>query len=116
MPQPQVESYRFGHMVVDGEKHTNDLILLPDRVVPNWWRDQGHRLSAADLDQVFDARPEVLVVGTGASGVMDVPPQTRRAVEEAAIELRVARTGRAWKLYNQLQEERPTAGAFHLTC
>ncbi|MFW6115633.1 MAG: Mth938-like domain-containing protein [Chloroflexota bacterium] len=116
MPQPHVESYNFGHMVVDGQEHTNDLILLPDRVIPNWWCDQGHRLSAGDLEQVVDAQPEVLVVGTGASGVMDVPAETRRAVEEAGIELHVARTGQAWKRYNQLQEERPTAGAFHLTC
>lgn len=39
-------------MVVDGGKHTNDLILLPHRVIPDWWRDQGHRLSTGDLDQV----------------------------------------------------------------
>lgn len=116
MSPPRIESYGFGHMVVDGEKHTNDLILLPDRVIPNWWRDQGHRLSVEDLDRVIDARPEVLVVGTGASGLMQVPAETRRAVQEAGIELQVARTGQAWKLYNELQEQRPTAGAFHLTC
>ncbi len=116
MPEPQVESYSFGEMVVDGEKYTNDLILLPDRVIPNWWRDQGHRLSADDLEDVFEAQLEVLVVGTGANGVMDVPRQTRQAVEEAGIELKVARTGEAWQMYNDLQDRRATAGAFHLTC
>jgi hypothetical protein len=116
MHAPEVESYRFGHMVVDGEEHTNDLILLPDRVVSNWWRDQGHRLSIADLDEVFNAQPEVLVVGTGANGVMQVPQETRQAIREAGIELEVAKTGQAWKRYNDLQQERATAGAFHLTC
>lgn len=116
MRDPQVESYSFGHIVVEGEEHTNDLILLPDRVFPNWWRDQGHRLSADDLEAVFEAQPEVLVVGTGASGVMDVPRETRQAVRDAGIELEVARTGEAWRRYNDLQQGRPTAGAFHLTC
>ncbi len=116
MPNPQVDSYSFGHMVVEGEEHTNDLILLPDRVVANWWRDQGHRLSADDLQPVFEARAEVLVVGTGASGVMDVPRETRQAVRDAGIELEIARTGEAWQRYNDLQDRRPTAGAFHLTC
>lgn len=116
MRAPEVESYRFGQMVVDGEEHTNDLILLPDRVISNWWRDQGHRLSVVDLEEVFDAQPEVLVVGTGANGVMRVPEETREAVRQAGIELEIAKTGQAWKRYNDLQQERAAAGAFHLTC
>jgi len=116
MRAPEIDSYRFGHMVVDGEEYTNDLILLPDRVLSNWWRDQGHRLSIADLDAVFDAQPEVLFVGTGASGVMDVPAKTRQAIRDAGIDLEVARTDQAWKRYNDVQHERAVAGAFHLTC
>ncbi len=116
MSAPHVESYRFGHIVVDGEAYTNDLILLPDRVVPNWWREQGHRLSPKDLEAVFAAEPEVLVVGTGAHGVMKVPGKTKQATREAGIELRIAQTGSAWQLYNDLQGKKKTAGAFHLTC
>ena len=116
MSAPQVESYEFGQMVVDGEKYTKDLILLPERVIPNWWREQGHRLSAKDLEEVLAAQLEVLVVGTGAHGVMQVPTQTRQAMQEAGVELRIAETGRAWRLQNDLREKRTTAGAFHLTC
>ncbi len=116
MRSPQIQSYRFGHMVVDGEQHTQDLILLPDRVATNWWRKTGHRLDVEDLDQVLHAAPEILVVGTGAHALMIVPQETRQAVEAAGIELRVARTGEAWQTYNDLRERRRTAGAFHLTC
>ena len=116
MSAPQIESYQFGRMVVDGETHTDDLILLPDRVIAGWWRDQGHSLSANDLEDVFEASPDVLVVGTGANGVMDVPQETRETVREAGIELKIAQTGEAWRLYNDLRDERDTAGAFHLTC
>ncbi|MGD2104428.1 MAG: Mth938-like domain-containing protein [Anaerolineae bacterium] len=116
MSTPKVESYRFGKMVVDGRRHTNDLILLPDRVISNWWRERGHRLSAKDLEDVLEARPEVLVVGTGAHGVMKVPQETHRAVRQAGIELRIADTDAAWRTYNDLRQDRETAGAFHLTC
>ncbi len=116
MNAPQVESYSFGRMTVDGERHSKDLILLPDRVLPHWWRNQGHQLSPEDLEAVFDAAPEVLVVGTGAYERMTVPSQTREAVEEAGIDLHVDETGEAWQLYNNLQQEKRTAGAFHLTC
>jgi hypothetical protein len=116
MSAPQVESYEFGRMVVDGQAYTRDLILLPDRVIPNWWREQGHRLSPEDLQAVFAAQSKTLVVGTGAHGRMKIPLETRQAAQEAGIELRIVATDRAWRLYNDLQKSRKTAGAFHLTC
>jgi hypothetical protein len=113
---PRVEDYRFGRMVVDGTPHTRDLILLPDRVMANWWRKEGHRLSVADVQAVIDAAPEIAVIGTGAYGRMRVPQETRRALRAEGIDLRVARTGDAWRVYNDLRERHATAGAFHLTC
>ena len=73
MDVPEIQDYQFGRMVVDGEPHTRDLVLLPDRVVANWWRKEGHRLDVEDLREVLDAVPKVLVVGTGAYGRMKVP-------------------------------------------
>jgi len=56
------------------------------------------------------------VVGTGAYGLMQIPEETRRTLEAADIELRAARTGKAWRTYNDLRERQRTAGAFHLAC
>jgi hypothetical protein len=112
MAAPIIQGYRFGRMVVDGVVHHQDLLLLPERVVPGWWRQQGHRLALEDLE----AAPDVLVVGTGASGVMEVPALTRRSLADAGIELVVLPTTEAWQRYNELSSRRRTAGAFHLTC
>jgi len=116
MAPPHIESYRFGRMVVDGKSHIRDLILLPDRVVANWWRKEGHRLLPDDLGEVLAAAPEVLVVGTGAFGMMRVAPETEEALRSAGVELRVAPTEEAMRIYNDIRERRRTAGAFHLTC
>jgi hypothetical protein len=43
----RIEGYSFGRVVVDGEEQTRDVIVLPDRVVTNWWRQDGHALAAA---------------------------------------------------------------------
>ncbi len=116
MAPPRIESYRFGRMVVDGTAHTRDLILLPDRVIGNWWRKEGHRLIPDDLEPVLEAAPEVLVVGTGAFGRMKVTEEARRVLEAAGIDLVVANTGEAVQRYNDLRGRKRTAGAFHLTC
>lgn len=113
---PRVEGYGFGFMVVDGVKHTRDLILLPDRVVEGWWRKEGHKLSLEDLGEVVRAGVEVLVVGTGYFGRMKVPDDVKRRLEERGIKVIELKTGEAWKKYNELAEGGRVAGAFHLTC
>ena len=42
---PKIDDYDFGRIVVDGLEQTRDVILLPGRVVLNWWRQDGHRCS-----------------------------------------------------------------------
>jgi hypothetical protein len=64
----RIEHYEFGRIVVDGQEERRDLIILPDRVVRNWWRQDGHALVLEDLDEVLDDLPEHLVIGTGAHG------------------------------------------------
>jgi hypothetical protein len=42
---PKIDDHDFGRIVVDGLEQTRDVILLPGRVVLNWWRQDGHRCS-----------------------------------------------------------------------
>lgn len=116
MAQPKIESYKFGHIVIDGEAHENDVIILPGKVIANWWRDEGHSLNTSDLEAVFEHKPDVLVIGQGSYGRMDVPADTRQALEEAGIEVIDQKTDQAYQTYNRLRDERNVAAALHLTC
>jgi len=113
---PAIEHYRFGAIIVDGQCYTQDLIILPDRIIAGWWRQEGHALYPGDLTAVFEAAPEVLVVGTGAYGMMRVTEETHRALEAAGIRLIAAPTAEAVKTYNELRKKTHVAAAFHLTC
>jgi hypothetical protein len=111
----RIEGYRFGRVVVDGTEQTRDVIVLPHRVIPNWWRKEGHALVLADLDEVLDDLPERLVVGTGADGRMQPDPDCVRRLEERGIEVEIFRTEEAVRRYALLDQTR-TAAALHLTC
>jgi hypothetical protein len=74
---PKIDEYDFGRIVVDGVEQTQDVILLPGRVVPNWWRQDGHSLVLDDLAAVLDEIPERLIVGTGAHDGRGGPPLRR---------------------------------------
>ena len=51
---PKIDDYDFGRIVVDGVEQTRDVILLPGRVVPNWWRHDGHTLVPCARTRVRD--------------------------------------------------------------
>ncbi|MEJ2314449.1 MAG: MTH938/NDUFAF3 family protein [Nitrospirota bacterium] len=80
------------------------------------WRREGHYLRPEDLGGVVAAKPDVVVIGTGANGVMQVPEKTVRWLEEKGIAVKVARTAEAVKLYNRLCRDTRVVAALHLTC
>jgi len=113
----RIDSYSFGVMKVDGTEYRGDLIVFPDRVKSSWWRKEGHSLATEDLDDVLEFKPEVLVIGKGASGLMDVPASTQKALQQAGIEVIAEHTGQAWHIFNeQMEKGKKAVGAFHLTC
>ena len=116
MSAPKIETYRFGHLVVDGQTHSKDLIILPDHVVGGWWRQEGHAVHPDDLALVLDADPEILIVGQGAYGRMQVTSEANQSLQAANIELIAQPTEQACQTYNQMREQRRVAAALHLTC
>jgi hypothetical protein len=111
----RLEDYSFGHLVVDGQEQTRDLIVLPDRVKTNWWRREGHSLAIEDLDDVLDELPERLILGCGAQGQLRPPRAVLDELEKRGIDVEVLHTAEAVRRYGELDEER-TAAALHLTC
>jgi hypothetical protein len=116
MAGPKIESYQFGEIVIDGRRYSADVIIYPDRIDSQWWRKEGHSLVPADLWEVLQAPPEILVIGQGSPGRMDVPAETRRKFEEAGIEVIVEPTTQACDTYNRLRGKRRVVAALHLTC
>lgn len=115
-PLGKIESYDFGKIVVEGQVYTSDLIIFPDHIKRNWWRKEGHKLSIEDLNEIVKARPEILVVGTGYSGCVEIPKETEEFMLSRGIQMIAKPTREAVELYNRLFEKRKVVGAFHLTC
>jgi hypothetical protein len=112
----KIDSYTFGAIVVNGKTYTSDVIIYPGRVDSMWWRKEGHLLQFADVEQALQARPEVLVIGTGYSGVMRVPAETVDRIAGQGIEVKVERTAAAVDVFNDLQGIKTVIAALHITC
>lgn len=111
-----IDSYRFGEMVIDGRRFGSDLIIRPDGITPNWWRKEGHQICLDDIESALEGEVEVLVVGTGASGLVDILPEVHDFLAQRGIQLVAHPTREAVSQYNQLAAEKKVVGAFHLTC
>jgi hypothetical protein len=111
----RIEDYSFGRVTVDGEEHTHDLIVLPRRVVRDWWRRDGHSLVLEDLDEVLPDLPQRLIIGTGAYGRMIPDPNAVEKLRERGVEIEVLPTDDAVRRYGTLNPA-ATAAALHLTC
>lgn len=112
-----IDQYRFGHIDIEGHSYDADVIIFPDHVQERWWRQEGHRLGREDLATVLAEKPDVLVVGTGYYGRMQVPGETLDALRRAGIDVKVEKTSSAVEAFNCLQREcARIVAALHLTC
>ena len=111
-----IDSYEFGRIVIDGRTYTSDVIIFPNRVKEGWWRKEGHRLHVEDIEEAVKEKPDVLVVGTGHSGLVDIPKETADYIKSKGIELIAENTAKATEIYNRLSKSKRVIAALHLTC
>ena len=113
----KIDNYNFGSITVDGKTYNGDIIIFPNKIITNWQRKEGHSLSMNDLKEVVEYNPDILIVGTGAHGVLQVLPNTKKALEKLTIKLIIMKTPDACKIFNEsLDKNLNVVGAFHLTC
>ena len=110
-----IEHYAFGKIVVDGKTYTSDVIVFKDRVKDNWWRKEGHRVRLEDIEDILDAKPEVVIFGTGAYGRVVVEKEVIEKLKQIGAEVIVEETAKAVEKFNKLQGKNVVLAA-HLTC
>ena len=84
----------------NGAHFCQDLKIIGDQIIEKWWRKEGHRVDVRDLTDILAASPEVLVVGMGYAGFMEVSNSLRSALKNRNIQLIAEKTPEAVKTFN----------------
>ena len=113
---PMIEEYEFGMIRIDGKTYRADVIITPRGVIDNWWRKEGHRLCRLDLAAALAESPELLIIGTGHSGMMKVPGSLVEELTREGIRTIVEKTGDAVREWQGLGKGHNAVAALHLTC
>jgi len=112
-----IDSYRFGMMKIRGTSYASDLVILPSRIISDWWRKRGHHLELTDITSFLDEIHETAVIGTGRFNMMKVSDELIHAMDERGITTIILPTSKAWKRFNELYDaDSNITGMFHLTC
>jgi len=119
-----IEEYRFGVITIDGKVYNYDIEVRWDGQVLKWWRGESHIIDVGDVKRAIEQNPEVIVIGTGESGVAKVTQSCQEAIEKKGIKLIIDKTEEAVKTFNVINEESEeeegektkVIGLFHLTC
>lgn len=111
-----IDFYEFGRIIVNGQEYNHDLILLPEKIIYPWWRQEGHHLALVDLEEIWPEKADFLIIGTGAYGIMKVKEEVKARALSLKWHLIIQPTPQAVKMYNEKIKEGRVIGAFHLTC
>ncbi len=114
----RIEDYSPGHVVVDGVELDRDVIVLPGRVLSNWWRRDGHSLVIEDLEDVLDELPERLIVGCGYASRLEPDRSVIESLARRGVKVEALPTPDAVARFEELEARDPAgvAAALHLTC
>jgi len=103
--------YGEGYVMVNGQRHEHNLVVLRERIVTDWQPAGFDQLCAEDFARLAELEPEIVLLGTG-SRLRFPRPELTRALTEARIGLEVMDIHAACRTYNILAaEERKVAAA-----
>ncbi|HDQ44021.1 MAG TPA: hypothetical protein ENN17_00805 [bacterium] len=113
-----IEEYGFGMISFEGYSYADDLIVFPDQMIEGWRREEGHRVSLADIRKALESQPyDVLVIGTGKFGLMHITSDFKAYLAQNNISYFAEPTDKAIERYNALTGSgKRVIAAFHLTC
>ncbi|MFQ6129892.1 MAG: MTH938/NDUFAF3 family protein [Candidatus Hadarchaeaceae archaeon] len=111
----QIDSTSFGSITVGGKHYTHDVWIFADGSIRR--RDRNHEFTLDELDLLLDGGPEIVIVGTGQSGCVEIDEDVVREAGRRGIKIISDVTPNALKQYNEaVKAKRKVAGAFHTTC
>lgn len=97
-------AYGDGYVSVNAVRHTRNILVLPDRLVPEWTQADFATLTRADFEYLAALDNCILLLGTGAQ-LRFPAPELLRPLREAGRSLEIMDTPAACRTYNLLVNE-----------
>ena len=99
-----IRAYSECELVIGVERFGHSLILLPDRIIPDWRPESHQQLHSLDFDPLLELQPDLVLLGTGSRQAFPVP-EIFAPLLNAGIGVEIMSTPAACRTYNILATE-----------
>ncbi|MDP3093528.1 MAG: MTH938/NDUFAF3 family protein [bacterium] len=103
---PKIDSVDFGSIVIDGKKYHQVLIVGSEVLERDYKRLEelfgtSHKIGDWEAEKLFEENPEIIVIGTGWQGALEVGEDFVGLAREKGIIVIALLTPEAIKFYNE---------------
>ncbi|MGQ9631168.1 MAG: Mth938-like domain-containing protein [bacterium] len=125
MGKAVIEGTSFGSITINGETFNHDVIIRSGGKVKKRKKKlskkiygTSHRVSLDEVEYIVgEDRPEILVVGSGQTGLLSLTEEAKRYLGERGIDFIELPTHEAIEKFNSLRKSGKTIAALiHVTC
>lgn len=96
--------YGEGYVAVNQVRYTDNMIVLPNRIIEHWQANSISRLGMEHFDALLAMQPEIILLGTGIS--LQFPDTSlMRTILSRGIGFEVMDTQATCRTYNILSSE-----------
>src|SRR3989344_8006502 len=100
-----IQEFKLGSFFVDS-KHFIGNIKIADNKIRYWDRPDDYTLEMDEIESVLKLSPNVIIIGTGAGGLLKVSDAIKQRILRNNIEIVIDKTQNVINLINSLSKEK----------
>jgi len=119
---PQIDATQFGEITIDDKKY-HQVLIVGDAVEERDYKKleellgSSHEIGDWEVEKLLSNNPEIIIIGTGQDGAMDVDDEIIKKFKETGIEIIVDITPKIIEIYNEkIKQGVKTNALIHTTC
>ncbi|NIO20419.1 MAG: hypothetical protein GTN76_06670 [Candidatus Aenigmarchaeota archaeon] len=111
----EINSVKFGEITIDKKVYYSDMIVWWDGKIE--YREKSHEFKMGEFLRLLEKKPEIIVVGTGMSGVCKVLEEVEQTAKDKGVEIFKDLSPKAAQMFNGfVADERRVVAVLHSTC
>lgn len=119
--KPNIDRTEFGSITIAGRVYEHDVIIRLDGTVQKRKKKlskavygTAHIVSLAEIQHVYEPGVELLIIGTGQSGLVKLSDEAVDYLQRQQCQVQLLPTPAALRAWNAAQGA--VSGLFHVTC
>lgn len=119
---PYINSTKFGEIIIDGKKYQQVLIVgdsVEERDSQRLEKlfNTTHKIAEWEINSLLKENPEMILIGTGQDGMLEISKDLLKKAEKAGIEIMADFTSKIVEIYNEkIKAGKQVNALIHTTC